>query len=89
MVTCHSPGKNLIIQSPWKQRERESKTLFKISIKTYKDRVSTNSPQSFYLFLSQPGSFLGLLQLLLGLPELGQVKGGDLLGLLDLLIISY
>merc|ERR1719192_1980568 len=34
------------------------------------------------------GSLLGLLQLLLGLAELGQVEGGDLLGLLDLLLVS-
>ena len=34
--------------------------------------------------LSQPGTVLGLLQLLLGLSELGQVEGGDLLRLLDL-----
>merc|ERR1719322_1795302 len=31
---------------------------------------------------------LGLLQLLLGLSELGQVEGGDLLGLLDLLLVG-
>merc|ERR1719322_1866710 len=31
---------------------------------------------------------LGLLQLLLGLPELGQVEGGDLLSLLDLLLVG-
>ena len=34
------------------------------------------------------GSSLGLLQLLLGLSELGQVEGGDLLGLLDLLLVG-
>merc|ERR1712203_1140212 len=34
------------------------------------------------------GSLLGFLQLLLGLPELGQVEGGDLLGLLDLLLVG-
>merc|ERR1719336_1272523 len=38
--------------------------------------------------LSEPGTVLGLLQLLLGLPELGQVEGGDLLGLLDLLLVG-
>merc|ERR1719211_246984 len=38
--------------------------------------------------LGHPGSILGLLQLLLGLSELGQVEGGDLLGLLDLLLVS-
>ena len=32
--------------------------------------------------------YLGLLKLLLGLPELGQVEGSDLLGLLDLLLVS-
>merc|ERR1719351_114084 len=31
---------------------------------------------------------LGLLQLLMGLPELGQVEGGDLLRLLDLLLVG-
>merc|ERR1719209_2453693 len=40
------------------------------------------------LGLSKPGPLLGLLQLLLGLPELGQVEGGDLLGLLDLLLVG-
>merc|ERR1719150_563114 len=38
--------------------------------------------------LSEPGTVLGLLQLLLGLPELGQVEGGDLLSLLDLLLVG-
>ena len=38
--------------------------------------------------LSEPGTVLSLLQLLLGLPELGQVEGGDLLGLLDLLLVG-
>merc|ERR1719225_346902 len=40
------------------------------------------------LSLGKPGALLGLLKLLLGLPELGQVEGGDLLGLLDLLLVS-
>merc|ERR1719168_346701 len=34
------------------------------------------------------GALLDLLQLLLGLPELGQVEGGDLLSLLDLLLVD-
>ena len=34
------------------------------------------------------GSLLGLLQLLLRLAELGQVEGGDLLRLLDLLLVA-
>merc|ERR1719205_302473 len=34
------------------------------------------------------GALLGLLELLLGLAELGQVQGGDLLGLLDLLLVG-
>merc|ERR1719336_188587 len=38
--------------------------------------------------LSEPGTLLHLLKLLLGLPELGQVEGGDLLGLLDLLLVD-
>merc|ERR550539_979137 len=38
--------------------------------------------------LGHAGSVLGLLQLLLGLAELGQVEGGDLLGLLDLLLVG-
>merc|ERR550539_2186705 len=38
--------------------------------------------------LGHPGSVFGLLQLLLGLAELGQVEGGDLLGLLDLLLVG-
>ena len=37
--------------------------------------------------LRQLGPLLGLLQLLLRLPELGQVDGRDLLGLLDLLLV--
>merc|ERR1719278_2307215 len=37
---------------------------------------------------SELGTLLHLLQLLLGLPELGQVEGGDLLGLLDLLLVG-
>ena len=37
--------------------------------------------------LGQLGPLLGLLQLLLRLPELGQVDGRDLLGLLDLLLV--
>ena len=36
----------------------------------------------------QLGALLGLLQLLLSLAELGQVQGGDLLSLLDLLLVS-
>merc|ERR1712241_189277 len=40
------------------------------------------------LGLGKPCPFLGLLQLLLGLPELGQVEGGNLLGLLDLLLVG-
>merc|ERR1740123_847352 len=36
---------------------------------------------------SQPGPILGLLQLLLSLPELGQVERGDLLRLLNLLLV--
>merc|ERR1740123_2724305 len=38
--------------------------------------------------LGQPGAILGLLQLLLGLPELSQVEGGDLLSLLNLLLVG-
>merc|ERR1719189_2585493 len=38
--------------------------------------------------LSHLGTVLGLLQLLLSLAELGQVEGGDLLGLLDLLLVG-
>ena len=38
--------------------------------------------------LGEPGAVLRLLQLLLSLPELGQVQGGDLLGLLDLLLVG-
>merc|ERR1719288_599047 len=34
------------------------------------------------------GSLLGLLKLLLGLAELGKVEGGDLLSLLDLLLVG-
>ena len=37
--------------------------------------------------LGQLGALLRLLQLLLRLPELGQVDGRDLLGLLDLLLV--
>merc|ERR1719225_1790174 len=37
---------------------------------------------------SELGTLLHLLQLLLGLPELGRVEGGDLLGLLDLLLVD-
>ena len=37
---------------------------------------------------SKLGALLNLLQLLLCLPELGQVEGGDLLGLLDLLLVG-
>merc|ERR1711872_1186180 len=40
------------------------------------------------LSLGKPGALLSLLQLLLGLPELGQVEGGDLHGLLDLLLVG-
>merc|ERR1719195_645516 len=38
--------------------------------------------------LGHLGAVLGLLQLLLSLAELGQVEGGDLLGLLNLLLVS-
>merc|ERR1719201_1272748 len=37
---------------------------------------------------SKLGALLNLLQLLLGLPELSQVEGGDLLSLLDLLLVG-
>merc|ERR1719346_291145 len=40
------------------------------------------------LAFGDPGAVLGLLQLLLGLAELGQVEGGNLLGLLDLLLVG-
>merc|ERR1719322_1810739 len=39
--------------------------------------------------LSHSGSVLGLLKLLLGLAELGQVEGSDLLSLLDLLLVGF
>ena len=38
--------------------------------------------------LGQLGALLSLLKLLLSLPELGQVEGGDLLGLLNLLLVG-
>merc|ERR1719322_1062988 len=38
--------------------------------------------------LSHSGSVLGLLKLLLGLAELGQVEGSDLLSLLNLLLVG-
>ena len=38
--------------------------------------------------LGHLGAVLSLLQLLLRLAELGQVEGGDLLGLLDLLLVG-
>jgi len=37
---------------------------------------------------SKLGSLLGLFQLLLGLPELGEIEGSDLLSLLNLLLVS-
>merc|ERR1711949_66339 len=37
---------------------------------------------------SKPGAVFGFLKLLLSLAELGQVEGGDLLGLLDLLLVG-
>ena len=54
---------------------------------TYKDRVPPDSPQSLDLLLGQAGSLLALLQLLLRLAELGQVEGGNLLRLLNLLLV--
>merc|ERR1711923_597419 len=39
--------------------------------------------------LSHSGSVLGLLQLLLGLAELGQVEGSNLLSLLNLLLVGF
>ena len=45
-------------------------------------------PLQRQLGLGVLGALLALLVLLLGLPELGQVEGGDLLGLLDLLLVS-
>merc|ERR1712001_319399 len=44
-----------------------------------------SAPQGVFC---QPGALLSFFQLLLGLPELGQVEGGDLLGLLDLLLVG-
>merc|ERR1711992_216371 len=38
--------------------------------------------------LGEPGTVFGLLELLLGLPELGQVESSDLLGLLNLLLVG-
>merc|ERR1712242_486844 len=52
---------------------------------TLKSRIILSGVKSV---LSHPGSVLSLLKLLLGLAELGQVEGGDLLGLLDLLLVS-
>ena len=37
---------------------------------------------------SKPSAVFGFLKLLLGLTELGQVEGGDLLGLFDLLLVG-
>ena len=44
-----------------------------------------SAPQSIFC---KPGALLSFFQLLLGLPELGQVEGSDLLGLLDLLFVG-
>ena len=47
--------------------------------------VVFSAPQGVFC---QPGALLSFLQLLLGLPELSQVEGGDLLRLLDLLLVG-
>ena len=45
-------------------------------------------PELVHSVLGHPGPLVGLLELLLGLPVLGQVDGRDLLGLLDLLLVG-
>merc|ERR1719210_1357008 len=47
-----------------------------------------SSPGNRQLSLSHLGAVFGLLQLLLSLPELGQVEGSNLLSLLDLLLVG-
>ena len=49
---------------------------------------SSLGAQPGHLGLGVLGSILGLFELLLSLPELGQVEGGDLLSVLDLLLES-
>ena len=44
-------------------------------------------PEPVYLALGVLGPLLGLLELLLGLAVLGQVEGGYLLSVLDLLLV--
>ena len=49
---------------------------------------TTSAPVLGDVRLTNLGPLLGLLEVLLGLPELGQVDGGDLLRFLDLLLVS-
>ena len=49
---------------------------------------TTSAPVLGDVRLTNLGPLLGLLEVLLGLPELGQVDGGDLLRFLDLLLVG-
>ena len=63
-------------------------TRFTFTCTCLHDGASSDSPGEAQLVLSQLGPLFGLLQLLLSLAELGQVEGGDLLRLLDLLLVA-
>merc|ERR1711951_194359 len=50
--------------------------------------IATDGASQAHLAFGQLGPLLCFLQLLLGLAEFGQVQSSDLLGLLDLLLVS-
>ena len=59
-----------------------------LPFKNYKDSVKIKQISSpAHVVLGGLAAVLGFLQLLLGFPELGQVEGGDLLRVLDLLLV--
>ena len=54
---------------------------------THHERCAALVPEPAHVVLGGLRALLGLLQLLLRLPELGQVQRGDLLRVLDLLLV--
>jgi len=60
----------------------------KVKGSSLKNGSSSGGASCSQLHFRHFGPLFSLLQLLLGFPELGQVEGGDLLSLLDLLLVG-
>ena len=60
--------------------------MHRLSVPHHQGDSGSLGPEPGHLGLGVLGPVLGLFQLLLSLPELGQVESGDLLSVLDLLL---